>query len=210
MPWFSPLGYRWSDPKRIASVDDDDIDDEELDFVVVDEPSRKWTIKGEPKGSFETRTSSASVTRAQSSPAISYAFATNDKDDGNLAIVDLKAGRVVHEYTSRSFPGQHVGFGKLVVSPDGRSVFAEGMEHLIRYDFDGEELDFAEQSDRIAQNGQAIEISDDGAYVALPSVRAHRHQPAPRRGSLRRRNREAQGLSLRNQTLRNRPARWLA
>ena len=86
-----------------------------------------------------------------------------------MGVVDLRAGTTVREYDSRSFPGQNVGFDKLVVSPDGKYVFAEGMEQLMRYAIEGDTLTFEEKSARIAQNGRAIDVSPDGSLVALPS-----------------------------------------
>jgi hypothetical protein len=144
--------------------------------LTVDSLQEVWVL--EPKTfAIKSRTPADSVTRAASSPVIAHAFATNKSGD-QISLIDLKAGKVTHQYDARSFPGQNVGYARLVVSPDGKSVFAEGMERLMRFDFDGDELTFAEQSERIAQNGRAIEISDDGAYVALPSGGGNYGQPS--------------------------------
>ena len=108
-----------------------------------------------------------SAKRAESSPALSFAYVIDRGD--TVGVVDLKAGKVVREYDSRSFPGEHVGFEKVAASPDGKYLFGEGAEQLMRYAIDGDTLTFEEKSARIAQNGRAIDVSPDGSLVALPS-----------------------------------------
>ncbi len=126
-----------------------------------------WVL--DPK-TFAVRRQIATPTaqHAASSPALSVAFVTARSGDA-VGVVDLKTGKVVHEYDSRSFPGKNAGYDKLVVSPDGKFIFSQGMEELMRFAVNGDALEFEEASARIAQNGQAIEISSDGSLVALPS-----------------------------------------
>lgn len=104
-----------------------------------------------------------------SAPSLSVAFVTGKRPDA-LGVIDLKAGKVVREYDPRSFPEQpNVGYNHLVVTPDGKFVFSEGMERLLRFAVKGDELEFGEASPRIAQNGRRIDVSPDSSLVALPS-----------------------------------------
>ncbi|WP_020467436.1 S1C family serine protease [Singulisphaera acidiphila] len=113
-----------------------------------------------------------SVVRAVSSPALSMAFAAGDQrgPGGHLAVVNLKAGKVVREYTPQDFDGDMVGFAHMDVTPDGKYLFSQGgIEQLQRYRIKSDKIALEESSERLASNGQAVEISPDGYYVALPS-----------------------------------------
>jgi hypothetical protein len=112
-----------------------------------------------------------SVDRCVSSPALSVAFAVGRRfTSGGLSVVDLKAKAVVRQYSGREFEGAGAGFAHPAVTPDGRFLFTQGgIEQLQRFRIRGDRLEYQESSERIAQNGKAIEISPDGYYVALPS-----------------------------------------
>ena len=109
------------------------------------------------------------VNRAVSSPALSIGFASG-KGRGDVAVIDLKAGKGVRVYDAQDFKGQHPGFAHMDVTPDGKYLVTQGgLEQLQRYRIKGTTLTLEGASERIASNGRAVEISPDGYYVALPS-----------------------------------------
>src|SRR5207302_9681798 len=57
------------------------------------------------------------------------------------------------------------------VTPDGKYLFlVGGIEQLMRFAIDGQELKFEEASQRIAQGRlEGVDVSPDGAHVCIPS-----------------------------------------
>jgi hypothetical protein len=109
----------------------------------------------------------ASVRRTVSAPPLSVGLAIS-ADNNTLTVLDLKAG--TSREIDRSSLGRDAGFTHAVVTPDGRYLFTQGgIEQLQRYRLDGKTVRFEESSPRIAQNGQRIDVSPDGALVCLPS-----------------------------------------
>jgi hypothetical protein len=101
------------------------------------------------------------VTRAISAPVLSVAFAGGN--GGGVSVLDLKKGEVVRQYAP-------MGFEHAALTADGRQLFVQaGIEQLVRYVVRGTRLEPGGSSPRIAQNGQAIEVSPDGRFVCLPS-----------------------------------------
>lgn len=127
-----------------------------------------WVI--DPKAlEVRKRIETPAADRAVSSPALSVAYITARRPEA-VGVVDLKTGEIVNQYNRQSFSKPLLGFDKLVVSPDGKYVFAQGMmEQLVRYAVSEDELVFEEASARIAQNGKRIDMSADGSLVALCS-----------------------------------------
>jgi S1-C subfamily serine protease len=109
-----------------------------------------------------------SPTRVVSSPRLSVAFSTNRGE--SISVIDLKAGKIVKEYTPRDFQGKG-GFSGPVVSPDGKYLLTTGgIEQLHRFKIDREELQYEQSSPRIIQGRfEGIDVSIDSAHVAAPS-----------------------------------------
>jgi hypothetical protein len=113
------------------------------------------------------------VDRVASAPSLAVAFAAargGFPGQNPLSVLDLKTGQIVKQYQGRDLAPNGVGFQFLTATPDGKYLFSVGgIEQLHRFRIKGQELVFEESSQRIAQNGQAIEVSPDGKYVCLPS-----------------------------------------
>jgi predicted Zn finger-like uncharacterized protein len=113
------------------------------------------------------------IDRIASSPRLDIAFATGGSDfpgQEMISVLDLRKSQIVKQYQGRELTNKFVGFKFPAVTPDGRYLFTMGgMEQLNRFRIDRDALVYEESSDRIAQNGQAIEISPDSKYVCLPS-----------------------------------------
>jgi S1-C subfamily serine protease len=113
------------------------------------------------------------VDRVASAPTLSVAFAAGRggfPGDSPLSVLDLKKGEIVKQYKGGDLSRTGVGFQFLTATPDGKYLFGMGgLEQLHRFRIDGQALVYEESSQRIAQNGQAIEVSPDGKYVCLPS-----------------------------------------
>jgi DNA-binding beta-propeller fold protein YncE len=87
-----------------------------------------------------------------------------------LAVLDLKKGERVRQYNLRDLAMTPLGFEEPTMTPDGKYLFTRGgIEQLHRFKVEGDTLHYEQSSPRIAQNGQAIEVSPDGKWVALPS-----------------------------------------
>ena len=109
-------------------------------------------------------------TRIVSSPKLSVAFAVSR--DG-IAVIDLRAGTIAKERMER---GKYWGCSLPVVTPDGNYLFTVGgIEQLQRFKIEGQELKYEGSSQRIATNGQAVEISPNSKYVSLPSGGGNSH-----------------------------------
>jgi S1-C subfamily serine protease len=108
-----------------------------------------------------------------SAPTLSVAFASSPPGfpgEEMISVLDLKKGVVVRQYTGTSWAPNGVGFGDATATPDGKFLFTRGgLEQMHRFRIDGTTLAFEESSGRIAQNGQAVEVSPDSKWVALPS-----------------------------------------
>jgi S1-C subfamily serine protease len=121
----------------------------------------------------KSRISAPSVDRVVSSPSLSVAFAVSGRklnQPSFLSVLDLKRGRVYRQYLSQDLSKQPIGFDLAAATPDGKYLFGMGgIEQLHRFRISGDKLVYEESSPRIAQNGQAIEVSPDSRYVCLPS-----------------------------------------
>ena len=117
------------------------------------------------------------VTRKMSAPKVkavasarnlSFAFA----DCGDvLSVLDLKKGELIRQYKGQDFAAKFgVGFLQATCTPDGKYLFTRGgLEQLHRFRIEKDTLTFEQSSERIAQNGQCIEVSLDSKWVSLPS-----------------------------------------
>jgi S1-C subfamily serine protease len=113
------------------------------------------------------------VSVVASAPALSVAFASSEgrfAGDGELSVLDLKKGEISRQYTARDLTTKLIGFQEPIATPDGKYLFTRGgIEQLHRFKIKGTTLTYEESSERIAQNGQAIEVSPDSKWVSLPS-----------------------------------------
>ncbi|MCE9582565.1 MAG: hypothetical protein K8T20_08740, partial [Planctomycetes bacterium] len=111
-------------------------------------------------------------------PSLSQAIFT--RDERQLAILDLKSGKVLKEVTLADLEkaaGAKVKRPKntwlnqaqsLALSPDGKYLFCVGNEALHRIRVSGVNLAYEESGERIG-GSQRIEISADSRFVALPA-----------------------------------------
>ncbi len=108
-----------------------------------------------------------SPTRIVSSPQLSVAYSVTR--DG-IRVIDLKAGKVVKEYALSDLDG-HAAGSLPAVTPDGKYLFlVGGIEQLMRFAVDGQELKFDEASQRIAQGRlEGVDVSLDSSHVCIPS-----------------------------------------
>lgn len=114
------------------------------------------------------KVSAPKVKSVASAPNLSFAFA----DCGDLlSVLDLKKGELVRQYKGGDFGAKFgVGFLQTTCTPDGKYLFTRGgIEQLHRFRIDKDALVFEQSSERIAQNGQCIEVSLDSKWVSLPS-----------------------------------------
>jgi S1-C subfamily serine protease len=120
----------------------------------------------------KTKIPAPGVVRIASAPTLSVAFAQGKPDPAQdqLSVLDLKKGEIVKQYTGSDLTKNLVGFQFPTATPDGKYLFScGGIEQLHRFRIDGNALVYEESSERIAQNGQGIEVSPDSQFVALPS-----------------------------------------
>jgi hypothetical protein len=107
------------------------------------------------------RVAAPAAERVVSSPRLDVAVGANARN--GMTVLDLAKGEPVREFPN--FAGYHAA-----VTPDGKYLFVQGgIEQLRRFRIDGDNLLEEESSDRIAQNGQRINVSPDGKFVCLPS-----------------------------------------
>src|SRR5262249_52693109 len=107
-----------------------------------------------------------------STPKLEVAFAgVSERLQGTLTVLDLKAGKSVKRYAAQDFPGKLVGFGSLLISPDGKYLFsAGGVEQMFRWKIDGTEVSFDAASPRIIQGRfEGLCLSEQGDYVCAPA-----------------------------------------
>ena len=122
-----------------------------------------------------------------SAPAITTAYASQER--GTLAIIDLTEGKVANQLTARTL--QRSGATKVkrdreatplamfkfpTVTPDGKFLFCVSDESyydvfgsLHRFRINLTDLIYEEVGPPIGKNPQRIEVSDDSAYVSMPS-----------------------------------------
>ncbi|HEX5268868.1 MAG TPA: hypothetical protein VFW33_00210, partial [Gemmataceae bacterium] len=114
----------------------------------------------------------AKAKRVASSPALSYAYAADmNSGGGTLSVIDLKAAKVVKQYTNTDFIKQGVNFDFPVLTQDGKSLFATGgFGPLYRFDVDGAAVKFGDASAAILSGRfEGISLSPDGKFVCAPS-----------------------------------------
>jgi hypothetical protein len=113
----------------------------------------------------------ASVATAGPSQSVAFAGAhlQDRQNSGTLYSVDLKKGVVAREISSRDrFSNSNLVHP--IVTPDGKFVFASGgIEQLLCFKVNGDDLGFDDASPRILANGQTIDVSPDSRYVCAPS-----------------------------------------
>ena len=110
----------------------------------------------------------ASPTRAASAPGLSYGYIATA--GGPLVVTDLKTGSVTPLRPADPSDTKPTGGSNPVLTPDGRYLFAVGLECMYRYRVRGPKLTFEEVSPRIAQGRwQDICVSPDSKYVCFPS-----------------------------------------
>ncbi len=117
----------------------------------------------------KSRIQVGALAQAVSAPGLSFAYATTTRGD-SLVVLDLKKGEAVHEHTGGEF-ARGVGFGKAIVSPDGKYLFTVGgAEQLYRFAIAGNRVKYEEESLRIVQGRhEGIDVSADSSMVAVPS-----------------------------------------
>jgi hypothetical protein len=114
----------------------------------------------------------ASVKRAVGTPASSLAAAFGgERIDNRLYFLDLKAGKAIPYAPPDTVKRLDLGYFDPVMSPDGKYVFARGLENIVRYSVEDDKLKYQETSPRIQQGalGAGIQVSPDSKYVCLPS-----------------------------------------
>jgi hypothetical protein len=87
-----------------------------------------------------------------------------------LLVIDAADGKSLRRYAARDL--RHFSGSRLhTLSPDGKFLFCQGgLEALVRYRIDGDEVKFDQISARIAQGGGVrIDFSPDSRYVCLVS-----------------------------------------
>jgi hypothetical protein len=120
-----------------------------------------WVIDPETLA-VKKRWSVPTTRRVVSAPALATAYAQTPDD--SLTILDLKNGQT-RQY--QRFDLRDGGFTNLIASPDGKYLFAQGgMEQLIRYRIDGTKVSVMDRTERIAQNGQSVCVSQDGVRLS--------------------------------------------
>jgi sugar lactone lactonase YvrE len=135
--------------------------------VTLPDVQEVWLLDGQTL-KLKRKTSVASLVRAVSAPPLSAAFATSK--NGTVGAIDLKSGNVVRQLRNQDFPGTLIGFDLPAVSADGKFFFGLGFETLHKFSISGTNLRYLESSERIAQGRtEAIEVSNDGASVCVPS-----------------------------------------
>lgn len=131
-------------------------------------PKTKEVLLLDPKTLAEkTRFDVPGVTRALPAPNLSFALAFGNED--TALVVDLKRKALGKPFTGRVL-GRANYFGLPAISPDGKYLFSLAGGQLCRFGIgDGGELRPEQIGPAIASsNPRAIEISADGAYVAVP------------------------------------------
>ena len=112
----------------------------------------------------------AKAKRVVSSPQLVHAFAAeSDFGRGTVTVLDLKAGKLAKQFEVSSLAAKgFIGFDNPTFSPDGKFLFAEGLEQVFRFAVDGATLKFEETGPRIIQ-GAHTGLSVGPDYVAAPS-----------------------------------------
>lgn len=125
-----------------------------------------WSLAhSSSRSGFGAVSAAAGSPSAGSAPTLATAYAPTPND--SLTVLDLKNGQT-RQY--QRFDLRDGGFTNLIASPDGKHLFAQGgMEQLVRYRIDGTKVSVVDRTERIAQNGQSVCVSPDGAFVCLPS-----------------------------------------
>lgn len=147
-------------------------------LLVIDSVAQKLLVLDERTLAIKADIDTGGRTGLAASPNSSQVFIGQGQE---LAQVDLQKRKVVAEYQPNLLMQKygnriikHPGgvtlseFGIPRMTPDGQYLFCVGFECLHRFRIKGQELVYEEMGPRIG-SGRRIEISDDGAYVALPS-----------------------------------------
>jgi hypothetical protein len=114
------------------------------------------------------RISAPGVQHLTAAPALPLVFASvrlpGQQFPGiGVMVLDAAKGVPIRQY---DYPLKHV-----TATPDGKFLFGEGgIERLLRYRIQGDELLPDDESAQIASKGQGIVVSSDSLYVCLPSA----------------------------------------
>jgi S1-C subfamily serine protease len=114
----------------------------------------------------------AHAKRVGASPALSYAYAADmNPGGGTLSVIDLKAGKIVKQYTNSDFIKQGVNFDYPIVTQDGKHLFATGgFGPIYRFDLDGATVKFGDASPGILSGRfEGLSVSGDGKFVCAPT-----------------------------------------
>lgn len=130
------------------------------------------------------RISAPGLDRVTAAPASDIAVAAtrqkaNPLPKDVLMMLDVAKGVAVRQYDNFSNYSPRLA----AMSADGKHVFAEGgIEQLLRYRVQGDEIFLEEESPRLAARGTGVFVSPDGKYVCLPSPGGnHALDPDPAR-----------------------------
>jgi hypothetical protein len=114
----------------------------------------------------------AKAKRVASSPALSFAYVADMTPfGGTLSAIDLKAAKVVKQYTNTDFIKEGVNFDFPVMTRDGKSLFTTGgFGPIYRFEVDGAAVKFGDASPGILSGRfEGLSLSPDGKFVCAPS-----------------------------------------
>ena len=133
-------------------------------LVCVSGRNEVWVISPEKLGDIRKKISVPGVKRVTAGAEASMAYAAPLEQGGanSVSVLDLKAGTV------RKILKMPVRL--ITASPDGKFVFVQGgIEQLMRFRVQADDLVLEDATYRIASNGQNICFSPDSKYVCLPA-----------------------------------------
>jgi serine protease Do len=114
----------------------------------------------------------AKAKRVASSPALSYAYAADmTAFGGTMSAIDLKAAKVVKQYTNTDFIKQGVNFDFPMLTQDGKALFTTGgFGPIYRFELDGAAVKFGDASPGVLSGRfEGLSLSPDGKFVCAPS-----------------------------------------
>ena len=114
----------------------------------------------------------ASSKRVASSPELSYAYAADmNPGGGTLSVIDLKAAKIVKQFSATDFIKAGVNFDYPVATQDGKHLFTTGgFGPVYRFDLDGAAVKFGDASLGILSGRfEGLSVSGDGKFVCAPT-----------------------------------------
>ena len=110
----------------------------------------------------------AKAYRVVSAPASSFAYAFEEElTGGTLSVIDLKAGKRIRQYQKLDLSDRvHAPFGRAAMTPDGKSIFAEGFFGAGRYAVSGDSVKLEDSTEMLGGGvrGEFV-ISPDGEFI---------------------------------------------